>query len=194
MMMNVGYYKPFMKTVVEVGLIKNGKSSRYKEGMWLLYLWKWFVIGSAEIKIDLLFACTILSLSLSKSYLFHISYLYCFITTSGGSYQDLVTLSDSFGEWHQHNVSDVTQQGGNFTDSPVNSTLILPKEEFNILGGHTTWQVTVMIVCNVLSELLVSADSPLFGGNYFFQLFILYYIWYISYICFVYLALELWYC
>lgn len=64
----------------------------------------------------------------------------CFSTSSGGSYQGLAILSDSVGGWKQHNVS----QGGNFTDSPVNRTLMPPEaEDFDPLGGHTIWQVTI---------------------------------------------------
>ncbi|XP_076005737.1 muscarinic acetylcholine receptor M1 [Genypterus blacodes] len=64
------------------------------------------------------------------------------------SRQDLLKLSDSFDEWHQPN-------GGNFTDLPDNSTLILPKEESNI-GGHTIWQVIVIVfICGSLSLVTV---------------------------------------
>ncbi|XP_070782845.1 muscarinic acetylcholine receptor M1 [Enoplosus armatus] len=59
----------------------------------------------------------------------------------GGSYQELVILSDSVGGWKQHNVS----QGGNFTDSPINRTLMLPSEDFDPLGGHTIWQVIIIV-------------------------------------------------
>ncbi|XP_042364242.1 muscarinic acetylcholine receptor M1-like [Plectropomus leopardus] len=63
----------------------------------------------------------------------------------GGSYQELAILSDSVGGWKQHNVSHVSRYGGNFTDSPVNSTLMLPTEEFDPLGGHTIWQVIIIV-------------------------------------------------
>ncbi|XP_039978951.1 muscarinic acetylcholine receptor M1-like [Xiphias gladius] len=62
----------------------------------------------------------------------------------GGSYQELTILSDSVGEW-QHNVSHVSRQGGNFTDSTVNRTLILPADGFDPLGGHTIWQVIIIV-------------------------------------------------
>lgn len=52
-------------------------------------------------------------------------------------------LSEDVGEWKQHNASHVSRQGGNFTDSPVNRTLMLPAEDFDPLGGHTIWQVTI---------------------------------------------------
>lgn len=65
-----------------------------------------------------------------------------FSTSLGGSYQELTILSDSVGEW-QHNVSHVSRQGGNFTDSTVNRTLILPADGFDPLGGHTIWQVKI---------------------------------------------------
>ncbi|XP_059180224.1 muscarinic acetylcholine receptor M3-like [Centropristis striata] len=63
----------------------------------------------------------------------------------GGSYQELAILSDSVGGWKQYNVSHVSRQGGNFTDSPVNRTLILPAEHFDPLGGHTIWQVIIIV-------------------------------------------------
>ncbi|XP_044034586.1 muscarinic acetylcholine receptor M1 [Siniperca chuatsi] len=59
----------------------------------------------------------------------------------GGSYQELAILSDSVSGWKQHNVS----QGGNFTDSPINRTLMLPAEDFDPLGGHTIWQVIIIV-------------------------------------------------
>lgn len=60
--------------------------------------------------------------------------------SSGGSYQEWAILSASA------NVSHVSRQGGNFTDSPANRTLMLPAEEFDALGGHTVWQVTILPV------------------------------------------------
>ncbi|XP_031179835.1 muscarinic acetylcholine receptor M1 [Sander lucioperca] len=63
-------------------------------------------------------------------------------TIIGGSYQELAILS---GGWKQHNVSHVSWQGGNFTDSPVNRTLLLPAEEFDPLGGHTILQVILIV-------------------------------------------------
>lgn len=52
-------------------------------------------------------------------------------------------LSDSVGGWKQYNMSHVSRQGGNLTESSVNRTLMLPEEEFDPLGGHTVWQVTI---------------------------------------------------
>ncbi|XP_078134923.1 muscarinic acetylcholine receptor M3 [Sander vitreus] len=66
-------------------------------------------------------------------------------TIIGGSYQELAILSDNVGGWKQHNVSHVSWQGGNFTDSPVNRTLLLPAEEFDPLGGHTILQVILIV-------------------------------------------------
>ncbi|XP_031733642.1 muscarinic acetylcholine receptor M1 [Anarrhichthys ocellatus] len=63
----------------------------------------------------------------------------------GGTYQELAILSDSVGGWKQHNVSHISRQGGNFTDSPVNRTLMLPAEDFDPLGGHTIWQVIIIV-------------------------------------------------
>nr|XP_033467951.1 muscarinic acetylcholine receptor M3-like [Epinephelus lanceolatus] len=63
----------------------------------------------------------------------------------GGSYQELAILSESVGGWKQHNVSRVSRHEGNFTDSPVNSTLMSPAEEFDPLGGHTVWQVIIIV-------------------------------------------------
>ncbi|XP_050925015.1 muscarinic acetylcholine receptor M3 [Lates calcarifer] len=64
--------------------------------------------------------------------------------SNSGSYQELAILSDSVGEW-QHNVSHVSRQGRNFTDSSFNRTLILPAEGFDPLGGHTIWQVIIIV-------------------------------------------------
>ncbi|XP_034716900.1 muscarinic acetylcholine receptor M1 [Etheostoma cragini] len=66
-------------------------------------------------------------------------------TAIGGSYQELPILSDNVGGWKQHNVSHVSWQGGNFTDLPVNRTLLLPAEEFDPLGGHTILQVIIIV-------------------------------------------------
>ncbi|XP_062416222.1 muscarinic acetylcholine receptor M3 [Pungitius pungitius] len=65
--------------------------------------------------------------------------------SSGGSYNELAILSDSVGGWKQHNVTHISRHGGNFTDSPVNGTLILPAEDFDPLGGHTVLQVIVIV-------------------------------------------------
>ncbi|KAG7226580.1 hypothetical protein INR49_003737 [Caranx melampygus] len=62
----------------------------------------------------------------------------------GGSYQDLAILSNSVGGW-QRNDSHILRQEGNFSDSPVNRTLILPAEAFDPLGGHTIWQVIIIV-------------------------------------------------
>ncbi|XP_069564936.1 muscarinic acetylcholine receptor M1 [Brachyistius frenatus] len=61
----------------------------------------------------------------------------------GGSYQELALLSDS--GWKQYNVSQFSRQGGNLTDSSVNRTLMVPAEEFDPLGGHTVWQVIIIV-------------------------------------------------
>lgn len=61
----------------------------------------------------------------------------------GGTFPELAMLSDSVGGWKQYNVSHVSRQGGNLTESPVNRTLMLPGEELDPLGGHTVWQVTI---------------------------------------------------
>ncbi|KAM7371306.1 hypothetical protein PAMP_010788 [Pampus punctatissimus] len=58
---------------------------------------------------------------------------------------ELAMLSDSVGGWKQYNVSHVSRQGGNFTESPLNRTLMLPAEEFDSLGGHTVWQVIIVV-------------------------------------------------
>ncbi|XP_042253633.1 muscarinic acetylcholine receptor M1 [Thunnus thynnus] len=63
----------------------------------------------------------------------------------GGSFPELAMLSDSVVGWKQYNVSHVSRQGGNFTESPVNRTLMLPAEEFDPLGGHTVWQVIIIV-------------------------------------------------
>lgn len=66
-----------------------------------------------------------------------------FVLSPGGSYQELAILSNSVGGW-QHNDTHILRQG-NFSDSPVNRTLILPAEAFDPLGGHTIWQVTISL-------------------------------------------------
>ncbi|XP_067366939.1 muscarinic acetylcholine receptor M1 isoform X2 [Channa argus] len=61
--------------------------------------------------------------------------------SSGGSHQELAILFDSVEVWKQHNISHVSTQGGNFTESLLNMTL----EEFDPLGGHTIWQVIIIV-------------------------------------------------
>uniref|UniRef100_A0A3Q1JTF3 Muscarinic acetylcholine receptor n=1 Tax=Anabas testudineus TaxID=64144 RepID=A0A3Q1JTF3_ANATE len=61
--------------------------------------------------------------------------------TSSGSYQEMAVLSDGVGVWEQHNVSHVSRQGGNFTEPSLNRS----KEEFDPLGGHTIWQVIIIV-------------------------------------------------
>ncbi|XP_030018957.1 muscarinic acetylcholine receptor M1 [Sphaeramia orbicularis] len=62
----------------------------------------------------------------------------------GGSYRELVMLSDMSSGWKQQNVSYVSRSGGNVTDSPLNLTL-KPEEEFDPLGGHTVFQVLIIV-------------------------------------------------
>lgn len=66
-------------------------------------------------------------------------YLFIFVF-SGGSYQESA-ISEIYRTWH--NVNYVLSDGGNFTESPINKT-VLPDEEFDPLGGHTVWQVTTV--------------------------------------------------
>ena len=63
--------------------------------------------------------------------------------SSGGSFPEVAMLSDSVGGWRQFNLSHVSRQGGNLTESPVNRTLMLPAEELDPVGGHTVWQVNI---------------------------------------------------
>ncbi|TKS65913.1 Muscarinic acetylcholine receptor M3 [Collichthys lucidus] len=65
-------------------------------------------------------------------------------SSPGGSYQEPM-LSESGGWWKQFNVNHDSRQGGNFTDSPVNRTLMLPADDFDPLGGHTMWQVIIIV-------------------------------------------------
>ncbi|XP_029934196.1 muscarinic acetylcholine receptor M3 [Myripristis murdjan] len=67
------------------------------------------------------------------------------IIASGGPYQASAILSDSAGGWQQQNISHFPQHRWNFTGLPVNRTLILPAEEFDPLGGHTIWQVIIIV-------------------------------------------------
>ncbi|CAJ1080471.1 muscarinic acetylcholine receptor M1-like [Xyrichtys novacula] len=62
----------------------------------------------------------------------------------GVSYRELSALSDSVGGWKLHNVSDV-MISGNVSASATNSTLTLTEEEFDPLGGHTVWQVIIIV-------------------------------------------------
>uniref|UniRef100_A0A3P8T690 Muscarinic acetylcholine receptor n=1 Tax=Amphiprion percula TaxID=161767 RepID=A0A3P8T690_AMPPE len=71
-------------------------------------------------------------------------FLNCTFSTSiGASYQDLVLFPEN--GWKQHNVSNFFTQGGNVSDSAVNRTVMLPEEEFDPLGGHTIWQVIIIV-------------------------------------------------
>ncbi|XP_068162318.1 muscarinic acetylcholine receptor M1 [Antennarius striatus] len=67
-------------------------------------------------------------------------------SASGGSFQDQIILSDNVGGWNQRDVTHVTSQGGNFTHSPENTTLRLPAENVDLLGGHTIWQVIIIVL------------------------------------------------
>ncbi|XP_029384275.1 muscarinic acetylcholine receptor M1 [Echeneis naucrates] len=62
----------------------------------------------------------------------------------GASYQELTILSERVGDWN-HNASHISRQEGNFTDSLVNRTLVVPAESFDPLGGHTIWQVIIIV-------------------------------------------------
>ncbi|XP_068610439.1 muscarinic acetylcholine receptor M1-like [Brachionichthys hirsutus] len=68
------------------------------------------------------------------------------VSASGGYYQELTILLDNVGGWKKDNVSHATSQGGNFTPSPVNRTLRLPAENFDLLGGHAIWQVIIIVL------------------------------------------------
>uniref|UniRef100_UPI0037E77DB3 muscarinic acetylcholine receptor M1 n=1 Tax=Semicossyphus pulcher TaxID=241346 RepID=UPI0037E77DB3 len=63
----------------------------------------------------------------------------------GGSLRELSVLSEGVGGWKLHNVSQISLQRGNFTYSPANTTLALPADEFDPLGGHTVWQVIIIV-------------------------------------------------
>ncbi|KAM4624179.1 muscarinic acetylcholine receptor M3 isoform 2-T2 [Polymixia lowei] len=68
-----------------------------------------------------------------------------FLTNSSPGSQESAILPDSVGGWQQHNDSYIPGQGGNFNGSPVNGTLILPTEKYDPLGGHTIWQVIIIV-------------------------------------------------
>ncbi|KAM9425914.1 muscarinic acetylcholine receptor M1-like [Pholidichthys leucotaenia] len=63
-------------------------------------------------------------------------------SSSGGFDEDLDLLSD--GRWTQGVFSQSFRDQGNFTDSPQNMTPA-PPEEFDPLGGHTIWQVIIIV-------------------------------------------------
>ncbi|KAM4715078.1 muscarinic acetylcholine receptor M1 [Anableps anableps] len=72
--------------------------------------------------------------------------------TSGSEQAHLFTgnpSGDSFHElsnyWNLHNISIFSRKEGNISESPVNMTLQLPEEEFDPLGGHTVWQVIIIV-------------------------------------------------
>ncbi|XP_022064443.2 muscarinic acetylcholine receptor M3-like [Acanthochromis polyacanthus] len=62
---------------------------------------------------------------------------------TGASFQDLALLPEN--GWKQHNVSNFFTRGGNVSDSAVNRTAMPPEEEFDPLGGHTIWQVIIIV-------------------------------------------------
>lgn len=61
--------------------------------------------------------------------------------SSGSSYLELI-LADKVGELNQYNISHVSSQGGNISESQLNRTIMQGAEDFDPLGGHTIWQVT----------------------------------------------------
>ncbi|XP_077359260.1 muscarinic acetylcholine receptor M1 isoform X2 [Festucalex cinctus] len=67
--------------------------------------------------------------------------------TFDGSDREVAILSASVGGWssHQLNKSDVIWHGANFTQSPGNGTLVQAADNFDPLGGHTVWQVVVIV-------------------------------------------------
>lgn len=65
--------------------------------------------------------------------------------SSGGSSQEMTTLA--VRGWQQGNVSQVSRQNGNITDSPVNQTSLQGVDNFDPLGGHTVWQVIPTVYC-----------------------------------------------
>ncbi|XP_051927094.1 muscarinic acetylcholine receptor M1 [Hippocampus zosterae] len=67
--------------------------------------------------------------------------------TFDGSYQEATILSGSVGAWstHHFNSNHIIWHEANFTDSPGNSTLIQATADFDPLGGHTVWQVIVIV-------------------------------------------------
>ncbi|XP_054615553.1 muscarinic acetylcholine receptor M1-like isoform X2 [Dunckerocampus dactyliophorus] len=62
-----------------------------------------------------------------------------------GSYQEVAILSDSVGGWDQKNISRIIWKGANFTESPGNRTAIQAAKDFDPLGGHSVWQVIVIV-------------------------------------------------
>ncbi|XP_043958710.1 muscarinic acetylcholine receptor M1-like [Gambusia affinis] len=58
---------------------------------------------------------------------------------SGGSFQQWSRY------WNLHNISILSRKGGNNSESALNMTFQLPEEEFDPLGGHTVWQVIIIV-------------------------------------------------
>lgn len=60
---------------------------------------------------------------------------------SDGSYQEITIVATNVGDWTHRNVSHVSRQEVNLTQSSVNGTWLPPADNFDPLGGHTVWQV-----------------------------------------------------
>uniref|UniRef100_A0A3P9N0L7 Muscarinic acetylcholine receptor n=1 Tax=Poecilia reticulata TaxID=8081 RepID=A0A3P9N0L7_POERE len=60
-------------------------------------------------------------------------------TFSGGSFRQWSRY------WNLHNISIFSRKGGNNSESALNMTFQLPEEEFDPLGGHTVWQVIIIV-------------------------------------------------
>lgn len=60
---------------------------------------------------------------------------------SDGSSQEITVVAADAGGWTHRNVSHVSRQEGNLTQSPVNGTWLPPADHFDPLGGHTVLQV-----------------------------------------------------
>uniref|UniRef100_A0A8C6MAR2 Muscarinic acetylcholine receptor n=1 Tax=Nothobranchius furzeri TaxID=105023 RepID=A0A8C6MAR2_NOTFU len=78
--------------------------------------------------------CQVIIMDLTSSF----AHVHVPSNKSSGSFQETSTLSESHWQWPKVGH-------GAFTNSPPNRTLMLPAEEFDPLGGHSVWQVIVIV-------------------------------------------------
>ncbi|XP_061823098.1 muscarinic acetylcholine receptor M1 isoform X1 [Nerophis lumbriciformis] len=65
--------------------------------------------------------------------------------TFDGSYSEVAILSDGMGGWNQQNISRIILHEANFTESSGNRTASQAANDFDPLGGHSVWQVIVIV-------------------------------------------------
>ncbi|XP_056895001.1 muscarinic acetylcholine receptor M4-like [Takifugu flavidus] len=65
--------------------------------------------------------------------------------TIDGSYQEITIIATNVNDWKQHNDSHLSMQEANLTYSSANGTWLPPSDSFDPLGGHTVWQVIIIV-------------------------------------------------